>query len=453
MTSRDNTDASDTVACDVDNLARGKKRERTHELLIEDAIFENFGEYDFQRQKRFSVAVHTLLRDLITDDNYLPLPSQFENVYLRSKRDQVRIVDLCAIIGDTLFMVECDENGHRHYDQEDENKRVCDIWEGCDRRSMVIVRIDPTLRDVSMQSKQSMLISEVRIQIDKIKNETTERDRTFYTEIKLFYPGSDVRVERLVKLPSDLVNKHLTLNEVPSEKVVNEPEMETAVIDRDHLEWFRSMFCYLANQGKYYDYETRKTYTKLQFIAFCADKQTAVQCVDKWTRKVVTKKYDSASLWIKDRSQVQTYYDLTNVPGGHRVIPHPSGPKHLNLLNVWVDPSRESSMMRTDRVSLQIKNFDAAQAYAFQMIDEDAIPLLPKGLDEIFQDFKDKMRGTKKDIRGVTSFFLCKRLKECFGDALQKNKGRGRNVWVFKSHGECARAFAKFMNCDVSNVF
>ena len=108
------------------------------------------------------------------------------------------------------------------------------------------------------------------------------------------------------------------------------------VIDPDHLEWFKSKFCYLCNQGKYYDHETRILYTKEQFFSRCVTKKTVVQYVDKMTKNVNKTTYESARLWIKDMTQIEVYFDMTYVPGGSRVIPHPMGPTNENLLNDWM---------------------------------------------------------------------------------------------------------------------
>lgn len=333
MVSHDDIKALGTVTRDVDFLSRGKKRERTHELFIEDVIFENFGEYDFERQRRFSMTVQTLLRDFIPED-YLPLPPQLENVYLCSKKEKFRIVDLCAIIGDTLLMIECDEDGHRAYDQQDESKRVRDIWEACGGKLVILIRINPTLKGVPMNIKKSTLITEVRLQIQKIKNGTAQRDRFRYTEIKLYYPEVDVRVEELIEIPVDVINKDLTLNDNLPGNSMRESETESVVIDPDHLKWFQSTFCYLANRGKFYDYDSGILYTKKQFFNRCVIKETIVQYVDKWTKKMVKKSYESARLWIKDKSQIEVFFDLSHVPGGDRVIPHPLGSTYENLLNV-----------------------------------------------------------------------------------------------------------------------
>jgi hypothetical protein len=100
-------------------------------------------------------------------------------------------------------------------------------------------------------------------------------------------------------------------------------------VDPEHL---KSMFCYLTRPGKYYEYYTRILYTKEEFFNRCIDKQTVVQYPDIMTKRIVKK---TTRLWIKDRSRVQSYFDLTHVPGGSRVIPHPMGPKLENLLNNW----------------------------------------------------------------------------------------------------------------------
>jgi hypothetical protein len=133
------------------------------------------------------------------------------------------------------------------------------------------------------------------------------------------------------------VNGNVIVNYHGSE--VDDGEVD---IDPDHLEWFKSMFFYLQKPGKYYEYETRILYTKEEFINRCIDKETVVQYYDKTKKKTVTRKHESAQLWINDRSQVQSYYDLTHVPGGSRVIPHPKGSKYENLLNVAEDSEEET---------------------------------------------------------------------------------------------------------------
>jgi len=87
-------------------------------------------------------------------------------------------------------------------------------------------------------------------------------------------------------------------------------------IDQDHLEWFKSMFCYLTNPGKFYDYRMRILYTKEEFLNRCICKETVVQYIDKKTKKIVKHRYESARLWIKDKSQIQVYSNVSHVPGG-----------------------------------------------------------------------------------------------------------------------------------------
>jgi len=110
-----------------------------------------------------------------------------------------------------------------------------------------------------------------------------------------------------------------------------------------------------------------------------------------------------------------------------------------------------SETMHKERVSLQVETFDAAQSYAYHLIQSNAIPQDPVGLDYLYDEFRRTVRDIK-DVRGITSQILSKKLKECFGDALNKRKTQGRNVWVFKTPDECALAFANFLRCDVSLI-
>jgi len=121
---------------------------------------------------------------------------------------------------------------------------------------------------------------------------------------------------------------------------VFEPDV---VGDPDHLEWFKAKFCYLCRRGKFYEYDTRKMYTKEMLFKRYITKKTVVYYIDTMTQKVVKKSYESARLWYKDKSKsFRVYYDLTHVPGGSRVIPHPCGPKYENLLNDWTRQSTEA---------------------------------------------------------------------------------------------------------------
>jgi hypothetical protein len=76
-------------------------------------------------------------------------------------------------------------------------------------------------------------------------------------------------------------------------------------------------------------------YTKEVFFNRCHIKETVVPYFNKMTKKMDKKHYESARLWVKHKSQIQVFFDLTHVPGGSRVIPHPMGPKYENLLNSW----------------------------------------------------------------------------------------------------------------------
>ena len=104
----------------------------------------------------------------------------------------------------------------------------------------------------------------------------------------------------------------------------------------EHLEMFKSMFCYLKKPGKYYEYETDVQYNELEFINRNKMERTVVRHYDDAKKKTVTKKYESARLWIKNHEEdIKTFYDLTYSPGGNRVLPHPKGPKYGHLLNTW----------------------------------------------------------------------------------------------------------------------
>jgi hypothetical protein len=126
-----------------------------------------------------------------------------------------------------------------------------------------------------------------------------------------------------IELPPDLKNFFKACNYINVNNVIvnyhgSEVDDGEVDIDLDHLEWFKSMFCYLLKPGKYYEYETRILYTKEEFINRCIDKETVVQYYDKTKKKTVTRKHESVRLWIKDRSRVQSYYDLTHVMRSRR---------------------------------------------------------------------------------------------------------------------------------------
>lgn len=314
---REDAEAYDTVARDVDALHRGKKRERAHERSIEDAIFANFGQYGFKRQKRFFVTVRTLLRDVLNEkkdlkEEFLPLPPELENVYLCSNKQKNRIVDLCAYVGDTLFMIECDENGHRGYDQEDESERMCDIWEACECKPMVLVRINPTLKGVSTETKTNALVREVALQIEKIEKRTMRCDRYRYVEIKLFYPDVDVRVERLVDIPVDIVNKHMTPNgELPESSVRDPngrrfPEMST-----EKLNYYNDAYLMVFSGSTQVVYEPKKN----RYISYGAfkkyylyDNASVDGCVVNW-----------AELWLQSK-RARRVGEVVFAPGQPRLF-------------------------------------------------------------------------------------------------------------------------------------
>ena len=134
--------------------------------------------------------------------------------------------------------------------------------------------------------------------------------------------------------PRDKVARESDEDDEDDDDEVFEPDV---VGDPDHLEWFKAKFCYLCSRGKFYEYDTRKLYTKEMLFKRYITKKSVVYYIDKMTQKVVKKSYESARLWYKDKSW-QSYYDLTHVPGGSRVIPFTRGFKGFpgeNLLNDW----------------------------------------------------------------------------------------------------------------------
>lgn len=115
-----------------------------------------------------------------------------------------------------------------------------------------------------------------------------------------------------------------------------EPDDGEVAMNPEHLEMFKSTFCYLKKPGKYYEYKTGVQYNELEFINRNKMERTVVRRYDEAKKKTVTKKYESARLWIKNHDEdIKTFYDLTYVPGGSRVLPHPEGPEFGDLLNTW----------------------------------------------------------------------------------------------------------------------
>jgi hypothetical protein len=95
-----------------------------------------------------------------------------------------RRIDCRKTIGGTLLGVECDENAHLRYDQEDEKARYHDIFMGHGGK-MVFIRFNPDLKGIPLEHKLSVLIEEIYKQIARIERcENSELLEVVY----LFYP-------------------------------------------------------------------------------------------------------------------------------------------------------------------------------------------------------------------------------------------------------------------------
>ena len=95
-----------------------------------------------------------------------------------------RRIDCRKTIGGTLLGVECDENAHLRYDQEDEKARYHDIFMGHGGK-MVFIRFNPDLKGIPLEHKLSVLIQEIYKQIARIERcENSELLEVVY----LFYP-------------------------------------------------------------------------------------------------------------------------------------------------------------------------------------------------------------------------------------------------------------------------
>ena len=95
-----------------------------------------------------------------------------------------RRIDCRKTMNGTLLGVECDENAHLRYDQDDEKARYHDIFMGHGGK-MVFIRFNPDLKDIPLEHKLSVLIEEIYKQIARIERcENSELLEVVY----LFYP-------------------------------------------------------------------------------------------------------------------------------------------------------------------------------------------------------------------------------------------------------------------------
>jgi hypothetical protein len=95
-----------------------------------------------------------------------------------------RRIDCRKLINGTLLGVECDENAHLRYDQDDEKARYHDIFMGHGGK-MVFIRFNPDLKGIPLEHKLSVLIEEIYKQIARIERcENSELLEVVY----LFYP-------------------------------------------------------------------------------------------------------------------------------------------------------------------------------------------------------------------------------------------------------------------------
>ena len=303
----------------------------------------------FEWQVRKTLEDHDDLKHFTYTDTAFPCAAK--------NASNVRRADFTYVLEDRVVVLEVDENEHRYNMPECERKREQQLADSVTGGMyVVIIRFNPMPRGIPWMQNMEKLVRVLReafvTQEVKLADDGIHRVYVGYQMArirKLDAAYEEVQKNALKRAREDtttdedtatdcaMENKVMKMMVYPTDKLARksnednddciandyDPVFEPDVAgDPDHLEWFQSKFCYLCNQGKFYDYETGKQYTKEKLFKRYITKKTVVQYIDKMTKKIVKKRYESARLWFKDKS-FQVYFDLAHEPGKSRVIPHP----------------------------------------------------------------------------------------------------------------------------------